>query len=517
MGFTFSNEHADRAERFFASELRFVEGAKAGQPFTLQPWQAKIVRDLFGWIRDDGSRKYRTAYIEIPRKCGKSTLAAGLALYMLLCDREHRPQVYSAAGDRGQARIVFNAARAMVEANERLGERAELRQYEIRGRRNGGWYEALSAEAYTKHGLSASGIIFDELHVQPNRELWDVLTTSTGARSQPLTVAITTAGYDRSSICWEMHQRAVAALQEPDSDPYFYPVIYGAESDEDWTAEATWYKANPNLGISLSIEYLREKCNEAQKNPAAENTFRNLHLNQWTQQAVRWLPMRQWDECETEFTAAEMEHQPCWAGLDLAATRDVNAFVLVFRPTDNRYRILPFFWAPAELVDARGEQDRRRVMNWAKQGFVTLTPGNIVDYEVIAQDIAALCERFGVQQIAYDPWGPAVSLTQRLEQFGISPGCFIKFVQTISNFAAPTKELETLVADNRFEHDGNPLLRWMAENVVVRQDPSGNIRPDKGNSSEKIDGIVAAIMGLGLAMKGESVTWFNETNALEIG
>lgn len=502
--FKFSEEHAGRAIRFFEKQVRLVEGERAGRPFILEPWQKRIVGDIFGWLRPDGSRRYRTAYIEIPRKSGKSTMAAGLALYLLLCDHEARPQVYSAAGDRGQARIVFNAARAMIGANPKLEEVAELRQYEIRGIKNGGWYEALSAEAYTKHGLSAHGIIFDELHVQPNRDLWDVLTTSTGARKQPLTVAITTAGHDRSSICWELHQHAKAVIADPEADPTFYGVIYGAEPEEDWSDPAVWAKANPNLGVSLRMEYLVEACQRAKDNPEAENTFRNLHLNQWTQQKVRWLPMHLWDECQSDFTEAHYLGRKCFAAIDLASTRDVNAMALLFPEDDGSYAVLPYFWVPETSQSDRTHQDRRQVLNWSAKGFIRKTSGNVTDYESIAADVMELKSKFDIQKFAFDPWGPAQAFVQILQAEGFPAELLQSFPQRITNFAAPSKEFIRLISSKRFRHNGDPVLRWMAENVAAKRDSSDNIRPDKEASADKIDGIVASVMALGLAISQEN-------------
>lgn len=496
----FSEDAASRAVRFFNRQVRFVEGARAGKPFTLEPWQEKIVRDIFGWMRPDGTRRYRTAYIEVPRKNGKSTLCAGLALYLLLCDKEARPQIYSAAGDRGQARIVFDAARAMVSANPRLEQEADLRQYKIHGNRSGGWYEALSAEAYTKHGLSAHGIIFDELHVQPNRDLWDVLTTSTGARAQPLTIAITTAGFDRSSICWELHQHAKAVAADPDADPTFYGVIYGVEPEEDWTDPKVWAKANPNLGVSLKLEYLQEACQRAKDNPEAENTFRNLHLNQWTQQAVRWLPMHAWDMCKQDFTLDDLRGRTCFAGLDLASTRDTNALSLVFPEDDGSYKVLPFFWVPEQSQSDRAHQDRRQILNWAAKKLITTTPGNVTDYEAIAVDICELDSMFDIRMIAYDPFGPARAFVQILQANGFPFERLTEFRQGIMSFSPPSKEFHRLICSGRFNHDGNPVLRWMAENVAAYRDRNDNIRPDKDKSADKIDGVVATIMGLGLCI-----------------
>lgn len=503
MEFTFSEEHATRAERFFSELLVFVEGEKAGKPLKLEEWQRKIVRDLFGWVRPDGGRRYRLAYIEVPRKNGKSTFAAGIALYLLLADKEQRPQVYSCAGDRDQARIVFNAARAMVErGSEPLKAKAELRQYQIRSRANGGWYEACSADDYRGHGLNPHGIIFDELHVQPNRLLWDAMLSGRGARKQPLVLAITTAGHDRSSICWEMHQRAAAAIANPDSDPTFYGCIYGAADKDDWTSEEVWRKANPNLGVSVSLEFLREECTAARNNPAHENVFRNLYLNQWTEQAVRWLPMEHWDECQEDISLEDFAGEPCWMGLDLASTRDINALSMLFR-RDGEYFVFVRYWMPAECKDIRGKQDRAQAKRWAEQGLIQQTDGDVTDYGVICADICDLAERFDLQILGYDPWGPARALAQQLTASGFPADKLREFRQNIGSFAAPSKEFERLVTGHKIHHDGDPVLRWMVGNVAAERDRNDNIRPSKSRSADKIDGVVASIMALGLALAEE--------------
>ena len=497
--FCFDDAAADRACRFFSTQVKLVEGGGAGSAFTLQPWQAKIVRDVFGWKRQDGTRRYRTVYIEVPRKNGKSTLSAGLALYMLLCDGEQRPQVYSAAGDRGQARIVFDSARAMCQANPRVMNEVRLLHNRILAPKVGGWYEALSAEAYTKHGLSASAIIFDELHVQKNRELWDVLTTSVGARRQPLTIAITTAGHDRSSICWEMHSRAELAIANPDNDPYFYGAIFGAKQEDDWTSEEVWKKANPNFGVSLFPDYLRERCNEARSNPAAENTFRQLHLNQWTQQAIRWIQLDAWDKCQSDITLDEFAGEPCWASLDLASTRDINSLSLLFR-REQDYHVFNKYWMPQTPRDIKARADRVTVENWGKQGLIKKTEGDVTDYRVIVDDIIELMERYDLQVLAYDPWGPARAMAQMLVQSGFPEDKLREFRQNIGSFAAPSKEFERRVGNATIKHDGDPVLRWMVGNVAAFRDNNDNIRPSKHRSADKIDGVVTAIMSLGLAM-----------------
>jgi len=502
MQFWFDDVAGDRAVRFFETQIRLVEGQATGVPFLLQPWQAKIVRDVFGWKRGDGTRRYRSVYLEIPRKNGKSTLAAALSLYLLLCDGEQRPQVYSAAGDRGQARIVFDAARAMAKANDRIMGEVRLLHNRVLAQKTGGWDEALSAEAFTKHGLSASGIIFDELHVQKSRELWDVLTTSVGARRQPLVIAITTAGHDRSSICWEMHQRAKEAVKNPDDDPFFYASIFGAEPQEDWTSEEVWRRANPNYGVSLFPDYLHERCNEARNNPAAENTFRNLHLNQWTEQAVRWIQMEHWDKCEEGISLEDFVGEPCFMGLDLASTRDINALSLLFR-RDGEYYVFCRYWMPRDCRDVQGKSDRAQAKRWAEQGLIQQTDGDVADYGVICADICDLAERFDLQILGYDPWGPARALAQQLTASGFPADKLREFRQNIGSFAAPSKEFERLVTGHKIHHDGDPVLRWMVGNVAAERDRNDNIRPSKSRSADKIDGVVATIMALGLALAEE--------------
>lgn len=511
----FDEAAADHAVNFFEKHLRHVKGKWAGTPFILMDWQKNdIIRPLFGWKRSDGTRKYRTAYIEIPRKNGKSTLAAGIALYLLFADREAGGEVYSAAGDREQAAIVFNMAADMVARSKPLRNRAKVYKRSIYVPRTNSSYNVLSADAPTKHGLNAHGIVFDELHVQPDRELWDVLTTSTAARIQPLVVAITTAGYDRESICYEMHDYAKRVQSGIIEDSTFFSYIAAADEKDDWKSPEVWATANPGLGESVQLDYLEQEAKKAEQIPAYQNTFRRLHLNQWTSQDSRWLDMSAWDESAGEVDAEALRGKACYAGLDMANTTDVAAFVLVFPPQPgiDAYKVLPYFWIPGANVFDRVKRDRVPYDAWIRQGHISATEGDVIDYATIRAKIEQLYEVYNIREVAYDRWG-AVQLTQELEAQGMT---IVPFGQGYASMSSPTKELLNLVLKKQLHHGKNPVLRWMADNVSVKQDPAGNIKPDKQKSREKIDGIVATIMGLDRAIRNEGFSIYEERGAIEL-
>ena len=491
---------AQRAVDFFSICCTHVKGPLAGQPLVLDEWQERdIVRPLFGWKRKaDGTRRYRKAYIEVPRKNGKSTLSAGLALYLTVADDEAGAEVYSAAADRDQAAIVFDVAKSMVGANEELEGMVECFRRSMVVRRTASSYKVLSADAPTKHGLNAHGIIFDELHAQPNRELFDVLTTSTGARVQPLEIYITTAGYDRHSICWEQHEYACKVRDGIIEDDSLLVAIYCADEKDDWTDPKVWAKANPGLGKSISLEYLERECNSAKERPAYQNTFRRLHLNQWTEQATRWVDMTVWDRNTAKVDEAALIGRPCFAGLDLSSTADLTALVFVFPPDDDDgpYTLLPRFFVPEEAVRIRARRDRVPYDVWVREGYITATEGNVVDYNFIRAQVHTDAEKFLLRELAYDRF----NATQLVTDLGSDGITVVPFGQGFVSMSAPAKELEKLLLEGRIAHGGNPVLRWMMSNVSVRQDPAGNIKPDKSKSAEKIDGIVAACMGLGRAI-----------------
>ncbi len=496
-GHWFDQAAADRSVGFFRDCLSHTKGEWAGQPLELSDWQAeRIIRPLFGWKRADGTRRYRTTFIMIPRKAGKSTLAAGIGLYLLFADGEPGAEVYSAAADRDQAGIVFEMARGMVAACPMLAKRAEGFKRAITVPATGSSYKVLSSDAYTKHGLSASGIIFDEVHAQPDRELWDVLTTSVGARRQPLTVAITTAGYDRHSLCFELYEYACKVRDGVIEDPSFLPVIYEAEREDDWKAPATWRKAHPGIGVSVKEEFFEAECAKAQHLPAYENTFRRLYLNQWTEQADRWISLDAWDANDAELP--DLEGRECFAGLDLASTTDVAALVLAF-PIGGRLYLLPKFWIPAEGMRRRIERDRVPYDVWVRQGHVEATDGATIDYDVIRARINALAERYKIRDIAIDRWN-ATQIATQLQSDGFE---VFGFGQGMASMSAPMKELERRLLAREIGHGGHPVLRWMASNMAAKQDEAGNIKPDRTKSTNRIDGIVAAILAIGRLMVAE--------------
>ena len=371
----FDERKARRAVRFIEA-LRHTKGEFHGQPFHLLPWQEKIIRDVFGTVRDDDPtmRQYTTAYIEIPKKNGKSELGAAIALNMLINDDEWKAEVYSCASDRQQAAIVFDVAVDMVRQSPALMKRVKIIPSTRRMiyQPTGSIYQVLSSEVATKHGLNVSACIFDELHTQPTRALYDVMTQGSGdARRQPLWFLLTTAGTDRNSICWEVHQKALDILEGRKIDPRFYPVLFGLPDDADWTSEENWYRANPSLDHTITIDKVRDAFRKAQETPADENQFRQLRLNQWVKQSVRWMPMDKWDECGGVVDPYALEGRACYAGLDLSSTSDLTALVLVFPPTseDEPYIALPFFWLPEETLSLRVRRDHVPYDQWAKRGY----------------------------------------------------------------------------------------------------------------------------------------------------
>lgn len=481
---------ADRAIRLI-NQLTHTKGPFAGETFDLRPWQTKIVKKLFT-TKKDGLRQYRTCLLMLPRKNGKSELAAALAIYFLLFDGEIGAEVYSAAADKDQAALVFNVAAQMIRNDPELLAQCEIidSQKRIVHRRSGSFYRAISSEAYSKHGFNASVVIYDELHAAQNRELWDVLSTSQGARAQPLMMAITTAGFDRHSILWELYAHAKKVAERPSLDPTFLPILFEAPIDADWTDEKVWKKANPALGDFRSLEDMRIACKRAKEIPAQENTFRRLYLNQWTEQAARWISMAAWDAC---LAAPEsLRGRRCYVGMDLSSTKDLTALVAVF-PDEDGFDVLARFFVPKDSIKERSSRDRVPYDQWARDGYLDVTEGNVVDYEAVRKALADWSLVYDVREIAFDPWNATDLVTRLQAQDGLT--C-VPMRQGFASLSAPTKSVEKAVLSKTLRHDGHPVLRWNISNISVETDATGNIKVSKKVSTERIDGAAALVMAV---------------------
>ena len=506
----FDETAADRVCYFFERCLTHTTGELAGQAFLLIPWQRDLLRKLFGWKRPDGTRRYRVLFLMIPRKNGKSTLAAGIALYLLLGDCEPGAQVYSCAADREQARIVFREASNMLRASPHLLALCKNAIFtdHIKSLQLNASYRTLSSDAGTKHGLNPSGIIFDELHTQTTRDLYDTMHTAVGARRQPLEIYITTAGNRRHSICHDMYDYACKVRDGIVKDDKFLPAIYEATADDDWTDPAVWAKANPNLGISIKLDYIRDECAKAVVTPNYQNTFRQLHLNQWVEQETRWLDVKRWDEGVGPYDwrdiPARMKGRVAFAGMDLSATTDITAFVLMFPPIgdEDTWFLLPKFYIPKENMRERSVRDRVPFEEWVRMKAIAATEGNMVDYRYLKKDILDTATTYTIREIAFDAWNSS-QLVIELGDEGLN---MVQFRQGYGSLSAPSKLFEGLIAERKIAHGGHPILRWMVSNVAKKQDPAGNIKPDKEKSNDRIDGIVAAIMGLGRATSSVTET-----------
>ena len=462
-----------------------------------------------GTVRDEdpSMRQYNQVYIEIGKKNGKFEPGAALALNMLVNDDEWKAEVYSCASDRQQAAIVFDVAVDMVRQNPTLSKLIKVIPSTKRMvyQPTGSIYQVLSSEVATKHGLNVSACIFDELHTQPTRALYDMMTQGSGdARRQPLWFFLTTAGTDRNSVCWEVHQKAPDILEGRKHDPRFYPVVYGLPDDADWTSEENWYKANPSLGETIAIDKVRDAYHKALETPADENMFRQLRLNQWVKQSIRWMPMDKWDECGGIVDPYQLEGRACYAGLDLSSTSDLTTLVLVFPPRDENeaYMVLSFFWLPEDTLALRVRRDHVMYDQWERQGFIQTTEGNVVHYGFIEKFICELGERYNIREIAYDRWNVTM-MVQALEDDDFT---MIPFGQGFRDMSPPTKELMRMVLEHQLNHGGHPVLRWNFDNAYVRTDPAGNLKLDKEKSTEKIDGAVALVMALDRAMKNQNGT-----------
>ena len=537
----FDQSKADRAINFIKS-LRHTKGKWRNVPFTMLPWQIESISDIFGTMRDTGYRQYNTAYLEIPKKMGKSELGAAVALQGLCADDEWSAEVYGCAADRAQASIIFDVAADMVDQNKTLKKHIKpvMSQKRLIYLPTKSFYQVLSAEAYSKHGLNVSRVIFDEIHAQPNRGLYDVMTEGSGdARVQPLYFLITTAGDDpdRASIGWEVHQMAVDILTEVKKDPTFYAMIYGLDRenkriwtgrkykqyrakwednkvfDKVWNDPKIWQKVNPSIDHTVPMEKVKDQYTRAKGNLSREKNFRWLRLNSWEKlKGSKWLGLDFWDLCKGKIDTERLRGRPCYGGLDLSSKIDMTAFVLLFPPDDinKKWIILPTFWVPEDRVYERVEKDNMPYDLWVQQGYLKTTSGNVIDYDFIEKEILDSADLYNIQEIGYDPWN-AMQTAIRMEEKGLA---MVEVRQGYKSMSEPMKEIEQLSMGKKLVHGGNPVLRWNVGNTITKINENDDIRPVKGKGIERIDGVVGAINAMARAIVNEDTTSIYETRGV---
>lgn len=524
----------------FINNLKHTKGKWHGINFDLLGWQDTIIRDVFGTLKDDGYRQYNFSYVEIPKKNGKSEIGAAVGLYMTCGDGEQGAEVYGCAADRAQASIVFDVAVDMVDQCPSLKKRIKpvLSQKRMIYLPTRSFYQVCSAEAFSKHGLNVHGVIFDELHAQPNRQLYDIMTKGSGdARTQPLFFIITTAGDDpdRTSIGWEVHKKAVDVLMGNRIDPTFYAAVYGIEPEEkriwggktyeiyegdlnkSWKIDKKiWYMTNPSLGHTVAEEKVSQAIQSAEGNFSDERTLRWLRFNEWVKYKVsKWVSQHIWDESSgRKIEYQELIGRKCYGGLDLSSTTDITTLVLLFPPTidDPLWCVLPFFWIPEESMKERIAKDKIPYAEWVEADLVYATPGDVVDYKYIRKTITgksesaekshSLSDDFEIVQIGFDDWN-AVQLATQLQEDMEDKTDMVNVDQGIKSISPVAKELERLLRLKEIEHGGNPVLRWMFGNVEVRTDENENIKPIKAKSTGRIDGIIGLLLALSRTMVRE--------------
>jgi phage terminase large subunit-like protein len=516
----FDRKSASRVCDYFETYLCHWKGPKAGQPFKLLAWQRKVLRDVFGWKRRaDDTRRYRVAYLELPRKNGKTLFISGILLYLLCGDGEAGAEVYAVANTRQQSGIAFKDCVSMVKASPPLMKRLALRQYSIEHPASGSVLTSLSGESGGSHGKNIHGLSMDELHEghsQSFRDLHEALMTSMGARRQPLTVQITTAGRgDDETICAEQHAKALRYLAgevtegDREHDDTFYPVVYAADRDDDWTEPATWRKANPSLGEAVGEDYLRQECIKAKESSAKEGSFRRLFLNQWTETTTRWLRLEDYDACTRPIDPAGLEGLACYVGTDLSTIYDFTAVVGLYVNGDT-WLVVPRLYIPTETATRRYREDATPFPTWTESGHVIATSGQTVDYAKVEADIRSMAAGGRVREVAFDPYN-AARMMNDLDRSGITT---VPVQQNFLHMSAACKEVERRLAERTIVFADNPCLRWMAGCTEVQSDNHGNIRPVKpnrrgsyaGTAKNSIDGIVATIVAVSRAMLHDPAT-----------
>ena len=496
-GWYFDRKAAQRAISFI-ERLKHTKGQWAGLRFKLEPWQQFIIWNIFGWKMADGTRRFRYAYVEIARKNGKTALSAGIGLYMLFADGESRPEVYSAATVKDQARICFSDAVEIVKATDLKNYLTPYRNsivYELKG----GMMKPLSSDYGTHDGLNPSCGIIDEFHAHKDSGMFDVIKSAFGARKQPLMFIITTAGFNKAGACYAYRDNVIKILRGINEDDTLFGIIYTMDSNEEWDNPQMWIKSNPNLGVSLFPNYLEDQVNDAKNRPEAVRNVMTKNVNLWVDAEKTWILDESWMKCVGTTEIEDLRGCECWGGLDLSNVSDITAFVLIFHEND-KFQLLPFFWIPEEKMLEKIRKENINYDLWVKAGFVKVTSGNVLDYEFVKADILQITEMYDLQSSAYDRWNSSQTIID-LQNEGMDCN---PFGQGYGSMSAPSKEFEKLVLSEKIEHFGNPVLRWMLSSTLIKTDPAGNIKPDKEKSVQKIDGIVASIMALGEWMTAQA-------------
>ena len=496
-GWYFDKKAAMRAIRFI-EKLKHTKGEWAGQRFRLEPWQQFVLWNIFGWKNADGTRRFRYAYIEIARKNGKTALSAGIGLYMLFADGESRPEVYSAATVKDQAKICFSDAVEIVKATDLKNYLTPYRNsivYELKG----GTMKPLSSDYGTHDGLNPSCGIIDEFHAHKDSGMFDVIKSAFGARRQPLMFVITTAGFNKSGACYAYRENVIKVLRGVNEDDSLFGIIYTLDDKSEWDDPKMWIKANPNLGVSLSADYLADQVKDAKNRPEAVRNVMTKNVDLWVDAERTWILDDAWQKCIGTTAPADLKGCACWGGLDLSNVSDITAYVLLFHEND-RFQLLPHFWIPEEKMREKIRKENINYDKWVAEGYVTVTPGNVIDYDFVKADILRIVADYDLRTSAYDRWNSSQTIID-LQNEGMECN---PFGQGYGSMSAPTKEFEKLVLTGKIEHFGNPVLRWMLASTLVKTDPAGNIKPDKEKSTQKIDGIVAAIMALGEWMTAQA-------------
>ena len=499
-GLLFDEDKAQHVLDFYEM-VPHIKGEWAGQPITLTPWQCFVVVNLFGWVwADTGRRRFKSAYIEVARKNGKSTFVAPLGLYMTRYDHEAGSEVYSCATSRDQARIVFDAARDMVRRSN-LRNHVQAFNHSITHEPSSSCFKPLASDSDTLEGKNTHCGIIDELHAHKTRRVYDVIELSCAARSQSLLLSITTAGDDRTGICYEVRSYLTKVLEGVFEDDTCFGIIYTLDDPAQWKDPKVWIQANPNLGISVKEDDMKRLCQKAIQTPSAANEFKTKRLDIWCNAECAFFNMEKWYQCPKVAPEPRLKRLPCFLGMDLSSKLDITALVALFQDNDRHCHIRCKFWLPEAVIDRQQSGKSHHVMTlyqtWADQGYLTLTPGQIIDYQFIRREILEWSREFDIHEVSYDPYGATQLAIQLQDEDGLT---MVEVNQTVRNMSEAMKETEALIVDGRLHHDSNPILDWMASNVTAKVDRHDNVFPQKEHADNKIDGLVALFIAMNRAL-----------------